>query len=58
MNDLQTREQDLEEQLADKDEILQKHKDHINKIQGDIKDLKAVHAIDLETLRKELAKNH
>jgi peptidoglycan hydrolase CwlO-like protein len=47
--DLTSKLEDLKEQLADKDEILQKHKGHIGKLSCDIKDLKAVHAIDLET---------
>ena len=31
-----------------------KHKAHMTKLQGELKDVKAVHAIDMETAKNEL----
>ena len=47
IQDLTTKLQDQEELLADKDNIIQKHKDHSSKLATELKDLKSTHTIDL-----------
>ncbi len=38
---------ELEEELRDKDEIIERHKEHANKLSQEVKNLKSVNEIDM-----------